>query len=83
MLEKLTIDQVKCLIIWPENSHGAVIEEEALKRLIEIADLIGYGRLPQIVNSMKEIWDDPDTAIPKYQKQKEYRFKSLNYPEKL
>jgi hypothetical protein len=56
--QNLKIEQVECLILWPEGTKGYEWEKNALKTLIDLCSDHGYGRVPQLAKSIKEIWSD-------------------------
>lgn len=63
--DPLIIEDVECLISWPDNTVGYDNEKILLQILIKLCEEQGYGRVPQLANKIEEIWRDPS-------KQKEY-----------
>ena len=56
---------MECLIGWPEGTIGYREEKIALQKLIEVANVIGFGRMSQLAASVEKIWIDPDLMLPK------------------
>lgn len=61
-MNPVTIELARSLIMWPDHTHGYAQEEATLRILIGLADLIGYGRLPQLATQLEQLWRDPTTA---------------------
>lgn len=61
-MNPVTLQAARSLILWPKGTHGYAQEEAALRILIGLADLIGYGRLPQIAAQLEQLWRDPTLA---------------------
>lgn len=64
-MRKLTIEQIECLIGWPEGTIGYREEKIALQKLIEVANVVGFGRMSQLAARMERMWTDPDLILPK------------------
>jgi hypothetical protein len=69
-MNPVTIKTARCLILWPDHTHGYHQEEAALRILIGLADLIGYGRLPQLAAQLEKLWRDPSLA-PAFEQQRQ------------
>lgn len=72
MLRKLEVSDARCLIMWPEGTRGYDQEEAAIMYLIMIANTIGYGRLPQLAEQIRELWYDPAKRTEFEQARQEY-----------
>lgn len=54
MKNKLVIGDVKSFTHWSEGTVGYAKEEAALKKLLQIANEIGYGRLVQLSEKIRD-----------------------------
>jgi hypothetical protein len=70
-------DDLKCLVWWPNNSIGANQEEAAVRELVKLMNVIGYGRIPQLADQIRDIWYSPE-KIAEYQKRKEEHLELLD-----
>ena len=66
---KLNMDDVKCLIMHPENTEGYRAEAAAIWGILQLCDEHGYGRIPQLAKHIEEIWRD-NIKVEKFKKQR-------------
>ena len=62
--------ELECLIRWPAGSPGEASERYVLHLLLDLCRKQGFGRIPQLVKQIQEIWRDPE-KVKEFQKEKE------------
>jgi hypothetical protein len=55
-----TLEDLECLVMWPEGSRGYVQELAALDVLLGLCNRHGFGRLPQLAKQIEDIWQHPE-----------------------
>lgn len=78
-MNPVTIETARCLIMFPDNTHGYHQEAAAIRILIGLADLIGYGHLPQLAAQIEELWRDPSKAAT-FEQQRQAFLQWLHIP---
>jgi len=71
MIGKLSSEDVECLVMWPSGSRGEQNERIVLKRLLQLCNENGYGRVSQLAEQIEDIWRNEEEAKIKYQKHKD------------
>lgn len=54
-----SLDDLRCLIGWPDGTVGYAEERALLSVLLSLCEQYGYGRVPQMAAWIEEIWRDP------------------------
>ena len=57
---EIATNDLLCLISWPENSVGYFQEKAIIEILHHLCKEFGYGRIPQIVQQIEDIWRSPE-----------------------
>lgn len=57
----------ECLISWPKGTIGYQEEKEAIEALQRLIETLGFGRLPQLLNDILKIRENP-SLIKEYTK---------------
>ena len=71
--EPPTLEELECLMIWPEGTTGEKSERALINDLFNLCKKHGFGRVPQITAAIEEIWRNP-ASVKKYKKiQKTHR----------
>lgn len=60
MNDKPTIENLKCLIAYPEGTIGYDNEYALLKELLAMCEEHGFGRVHQLTGCIEEIWRYPE-----------------------
>ena len=66
-----TEDDVRCLVMWPENTVGYNREYEVILKLLSMCREHGFGRIPQIASQIEALWRNPEKKIEFLERQKE------------
>ncbi len=56
------VNVLDCLIHWPKDSIGWHQEKQILDLLNDLCKKHGYGRIPQLANQIREIWENPEVV---------------------
>lgn len=59
-MKDVTMDDARCLILWPEGTRGYDQDQAAIMYLLMVANTIGYGRLSQLAEQIRELWLHPE-----------------------
>lgn len=68
--EPPTLEELQCLIMWPEGTNGAKRERALIDTLFYLCEEHGFGRVPQITAAIEDIWRNPEN-VKKYKKMQE------------
>jgi len=60
---------------FPKGTNSWETEGEIISKLLSLCKENGFGRVPQLVSEIEEIWLDPEKNIPKWKKFREERLK--------
>ena len=71
-----TIEELKCLIMWPQDTTGYLNEYCAILSYL----LVGTGRMNQIASFIEDLWNDP-AKVAYYKKMKSQHFKQCGWKE--
>lgn len=66
-METPTLEDLKCLNIWPEGTVGYDGDKRLIETLYNLFQEFGFGRVPQVAEAMREIWYNRD-KIAEYEK---------------
>lgn len=80
-IETPSIEELKCLIQWPEGTVGYAEEMSLISNLLRLCDQYGYGRVPQLAAQIEDIWRNPD-KVAEYQALKEREAKWMEEARK-
>ena len=81
--ETPTLEELDCLIMWPEGSVGETQDRRTLFILLKLCRDTGFGRIPQLANAIEDIWRHPE-AVKKHKKQQtEHRKLMKDYEKTL
>lgn len=81
--DRPTDDALKSLITWNEGTKGFYLELQLLKALRNFCDEYGYGRVPQLAESIKDIWNHPERVEHYLKVQKEHRDLMESYRKEI
>ncbi len=76
MNEIKDVNILDCLICWPKDSVGWYQEKQILSLLNDLCKKQGYGRIPQLANQIREIWENPE-IVQKFLDQQAKRAKFM------
>ncbi len=80
-IETPSIEELKCLIQWPEGTVGYQEELAIVNRLLSMCEQFGFGRVPQLAAQIEDIWRNPD-KVAEYQALKEREAKWMEEARK-
>lgn len=58
--QHVPLDDLKCLVVWPEGTVGHIQELTIIELLNELCKQHGYGRVPQLAAAIEDIWRHPE-----------------------
>lgn len=73
-------EDLKCLNAWPEGTIGHGEEQHLIRHLNRVCQKFGYGRVNQLVSSIRDIWYNPEN-VQKYQTERDQRLNQLKQSE--
>lgn len=62
-----SLEDLKCLVMFPEGTIGAQQEHELIETLYLLCRKHGFGRVPHLANAIEQIWREPE-KIDAYRK---------------
>ena len=77
-MKRPTEESLKSLIMWPEGTVGYYSELSLVRKIKELCDEHGYGRVPQIAEQVNDIWNNPE-SVEKYLKQQAKRAELMDW----
>lgn len=75
--DNVTDAELNALVMWPDKTVGHRQELLALKKLVDLADEIGYGRLQQLATQLEDLWRHPE-LIETYNKDRNAYLQQLS-----
>jgi len=78
-MKKPTIEDLECLIRWPEGTVGCTENMRELSTLLTLMEGHGFGAIPQMARWIEDIWNHPE-RIEHYEKQKREHFELMEWP---
>ena len=72
LLEPPTLDELKCLNGWPENTVGYDDDQALIENLLNLCTKFGFGRVHQAMDGINDLWRHPEkiTAYQQFQKER-------------
>ena len=58
--DSITDEELNALVMWPDKTVGHRHELLVLKKLADIGNEIGYGRLSQLAEQLEDLWRHPE-----------------------
>jgi hypothetical protein len=65
MIKRPEFKDLEWMIAWPKGTKGYAQEADAIYKLLELCDKIGFGRLPQMLDLITDTWNGKDMTVQK------------------